>query len=711
LVSCENCAQSGTDEGDRKLQKVLQGGSLDDSQLSALRATMTKGVALIHGFPATGKTHVGLLATRALLDGAAQSNKAPVLVVCSTSHTLDHFLNGILAFETRVVRVGSRSQPEALRTSGLGHKVLEGCADDGKQSKAWKALSQQQKELGQKIKALVSRLQQYEPTADDLEDACTTAQIMSMCAAPDGWLDIEEALEQWLQPVRAAMRDRDAESLLNADGGKKRLVTSETSEAKTLAAAERQARAAGSRKADWAAVTRIDDHAEDEEEEDQWEHELLVDGEDKFVLRTEVERMVDDGRIHATESAHLRIRQRNGDNQVEWPEGEFAEYLLEHDELWQLPATQREQLCLLWMSKKFEELHAELADLCERYDRVSHDKDRLAQQIQLQVLKRSAVIGVTTNALAKLSPLLMVVGVEAVVVEEAAEVLESHLMVALSSRTRHLVLIGDHQQLRPGIALSKLSQQLRLHVSMFERLMKNSVEHVRLSVQWRMRSQMSQLLRSVYPALVDHASTQGRAAVRGVEKPIYFLRHSREETSTTEVLSRESMHEARFMAALAAYLLRQGYSEPQITLLTPYCGQVHVLKRECQNRGICDMRISSVGQYEGEESEIILLSLVRSAQSSSAKTPSCRGSNYRICTALARARLGLFAIGHSSVLAEDGKLGELVQKLTQEQLIGNFLPLTATRGEAGRSALVRSSEDFDGVATEYERKRTASSRK
>jgi hypothetical protein len=36
-------------------------------------------------------------------------------------------------------------------------------------------------------------------------------------------------------------------------------------------------------------------------------------------------------------------------------------------------------------------------------------------------------------------------------VEEAAEILEAHVVMVLSPYTEHLVLIGDHQQLRPKV--------------------------------------------------------------------------------------------------------------------------------------------------------------------------------------------------------------------------------------------------------------------
>lgn len=43
-----------------------------------------------------------------------------------------------------------------------------------------------------------------------------------------------------------------------------------------------------------------------------------------------------------------------------------------------------------------------------------------------------------------------------VLVEEAAEVLEAHVLVCLSSNTQHVILIGDHEQLRPKPNLYEL---------------------------------------------------------------------------------------------------------------------------------------------------------------------------------------------------------------------------------------------------------------
>ena len=42
------------------------------------------------------------------------------------------------------------------------------------------------------------------------------------------------------------------------------------------------------------------------------------------------------------------------------------------------------------------------------------------------------------------------------VVEEAAEVLEAHVLAALAPQTQHLILIGDHEQLRPKTEMYEL---------------------------------------------------------------------------------------------------------------------------------------------------------------------------------------------------------------------------------------------------------------
>ena len=59
-----------------------------------------------------------------------------------------------------------------------------------------------------------------------------------------------------------------------------------------------------------------------------------------------------------------------------------------------------------------------------------------------------------------------------VIVEEAAEVLEAHIVTSLPQSTEHLILIGDHQQLKPSPTVYELAKKFNLEISLFERMVR-----------------------------------------------------------------------------------------------------------------------------------------------------------------------------------------------------------------------------------------------
>ena len=70
-----------------------------------------------------------------------------------------------------------------------------------------------------------------------------------------------------------------------------------------------------------------------------------------------------------------------------------------------------------------------------------------------------------------------------VIVEEAAAIFEAHIVTALSTRCEHLILIGDHVQLRPSPSVYRLAVKYNIDVSLFERLIRNGFPNVRLNIQ------------------------------------------------------------------------------------------------------------------------------------------------------------------------------------------------------------------------------------
>lgn len=84
-----------------------------------------------------------------------------------------------------------------------------------------------------------------------------------------------------------------------------------------------------------------------------------------------------------------------------------------------------------------------------------------------------------------------------VIVEEAAEVLEAHILTSLAASVEHLVLIGDHLQLPPKVQVYELQQESGkghdLNMSMFERMITHTnVKHVMLEEQRRMRPDIAE---------------------------------------------------------------------------------------------------------------------------------------------------------------------------------------------------------------------------
>ena len=156
--------------------------------------------------------------------------------------------------------------------------------------------------------------------------------------------------------------------------------------------------------------------------------------------------------------------------------------------------------------------------------------------------------------------------------------------------------------------------------------------------------------------------------------------------------SRSNTHEAKFITALCRYLIQQGYKQTQITILAAYTGQLSKLKREMSSKYkklFEGVRVSVVDNFQGEENDIILLSLVRSERSGFLKIDN------RVCVALSRARKGFFIIGNSTVLARESSLWRNIFKdMREQEAMGRELSLTC-QNHPDNGIQASSAADFD----------------
>ncbi len=329
-------------------------------------------------------------------------------------------------------------------------------------------------------------------------------------------------------------------------------------------------------------------------------------------------------------------------------------------------------------------------------------------------------------------------------VEEAAEILEAHVLCSLSPRTKQLVMIGDHQQLRPKVESYELQVQSgkghQLNVSLFERLVRAGFPHTTLAVQHRMHPDVSSLIRHTYPALEDHPSVAHRPPVLGLSAAnrVVFIDHSEPEEGEMkrgwnqrfEHQSKVNMHEVRMAVSVVRFLLQQGYQASQLVLLTPYLGQLMELQRELSKGFVVSLndldlrdlrtaaaaagkdinamasasspsggsgkargsstgssdsggwasaavRLATVDNYQGEEADVVVASLVRS--NSSGKV-GFLGEPERINVLLSRARHGMVIIGSAATLRHAASpsarkhWGKVLDKLEARGCIHHGLP-------------------------------------
>lgn len=113
--------------------------------------------------------------------------------------------------------------------------------------------------------------------------------------------------------------------------------------------------------------------------------------------------------------------------------------------IWSMPNAQRAEKRAEWESAIFREQAEKLYRTGRRFDDFQVSLERKFAQGEGDTLRSTRIVGCTTTAAAKYTEHLRAASPGIVVVEEAGEILESHVLTALGKTTKRLVLIGDHK--------------------------------------------------------------------------------------------------------------------------------------------------------------------------------------------------------------------------------------------------------------------------
>ena len=359
--------------------------------------------------------------------------------------------------------------------------------------------------------------------------------------------------------------------------------------------------------------------------------------------------------------------------------------------IWFLSEDERLRLYLYWAECYRDRLRMEVQGYERKHEQLCAELEELRAEEEEEVIRKATVVGMTTSGAARYHSMLQKIGPKIVIIEEAAEVMEAHIITSLSRDTNHVILIGDHKQLRPKATVYELAQKYNLEISLFERMVMNSMDCKRLCIQHRMRPEIAALTKRFYDhEILDHETVCKFEDIVGITKNMFFVDHCQLESLNGNLQSFSNPHEATFLKSLCMYLLQQGYGRHQITILTMYIGQLLLLQEKMPRNQFEGIKICTVDNFQGEENDIILLSLVRS--NLEGRIGFLSESN-RICVALSRARKGFYCIGNLNMLRRQCQVWQgICNDLDATKAIGDTFELTCQRHKNMTS--VRNPGDF-----------------
>ncbi|XP_046560622.1 NFX1-type zinc finger-containing protein 1-like [Haliotis rubra] len=686
---------------------------VDNSQFQALKTALTKEFSIIQGPPGTGKTYVGLKIVKALLHNDQMWKRqqlTPMLVVCYTNHALDQFLEGIISFyKGSVIRVGSRISNEQLERYSL-RANRQKMRNDRDKDRDMKNVGKRRWETKNRMLELQYQIEEVGMKLEDAEKTVLHEDVLRPY--------MKSHYDTILATMRRMHRQQETEyhhklpfpmsfivewlgvgsmEATIATFGDQRQDAFEQEYDEEVEEIDVQEEAGIVQAQRRVHDMDTDDFPTNEFEIKQKKIRGLQNQRDKYVALDVASFDKNQMPVGTATGFQYTRKERKNIKRRMLKQLKSTQRMWEMEALrvrdpWMLTMEDRWRLYRHWVYKFCEKLQKDIHAKEQSYREVVAEYKELQMNEDMQILREATVIGMTTTAAARYQQALAEIGPRIIVVEEAAEVLEGHIISTLSKKCEQLILIGDHKQLKPNPTVYNLAKKFNLDLSLFERMIDNGIHCDTLALQHRMRPEISTVMRHIYPKLQDHPSVLRYEKVKGISANMFFIDHNNQEEHDTDMMSHSNTYEATYIVALCSYLLKQGYDKSRITVLTTYSGQLLKLKKMMPKQDFQGMRLTVVDNYQGEENDVILLSLVRSNAEGSVGFLKIEN---RICVALSRAKIGLFVIGNFNLLSQQSLLWkDILTDLKKNGKTGPTLNLYCQNHPTETGISVQSPDDF-----------------
>ena len=611
---------------------------LDESQREALKHTLSSRLAIIQGPPGCGKTYIGKTIVKWLL-ALVQKLAPPILVLSYKNHALDEFLKGLIhdgiLSKNRIARVGGECEEPILDACKLENLRKQTAPTSTSSKLNIKEREEKRRQRDKEIGQLKYHVEKFGKST-----TLTWADVLSRLS--------DEQIENWLQPnsncyaYGHGLRTCLLKNLDNVD------IDYDLEYVDYVVNLFHRARK------EWVpkGLTR----------------ENIGQG-----GRGSTSREGDESCSFNSNDAILRF--------ADLPQNFCARPSLQENtpNLWYLSLEERRLLLRTMLAQKMDEVdRPSCQDIFRRLQTLLEEEAKQKGEQDAEILKSKKLVGMTITGASTHSALVHTLRPEIVIVEEAGEVLEPDLLAALTPGLQHLILIGDHRQLRPVVE----TRRGEFDVSMMERLINNKFPFRTLNFQSRMRPEFSKLLLDIYPNLQDNmARVSNNKPLGCIAKPMFFWTHSADETDEGRG-SFTNSEEAHRVTQLVMFMLLRGVLAEDITVLCSYRGQVRLIKAEFERlkgtnpqllQSWEDDNTSTIDSYQGDENRIIIVSLVRS--NPGGRIGFLKERNRR-CVAQSRAQCGMYFVGNKETFCSKGSPWRaLIEGMDEMDCVDSRLPL------------------------------------
>lgn len=328
----------------------------------------------------------------------------------------------------------------------------------------------------------------------------------------------------------------------------------------------------------------------------------------------------------------------------------------DYPELWNIRRTIRQ---IREQRKKGESTHQKLSRLRDRADEIEY-------RIKASLFTEARVVACTLVGAD--NRLLIGQKFPTLFIDEAAQALEPACWIAIR-RAGRVVLAGDHMQLPPTI---KCYDALKggLGVTLMERIVENVPDCVTmLKMQYRMHEQIMKFSSHwFYEDGVESSPIVKNRSILELDVPITWVEAPVDDDATEKTYSEQyvgenhgriNIGEAELaVKTLEDYVTRIGKERflaerLDVGLISPYRMQVQFLRSLVKKSQILKpvkrfITINTVDGFQGQERDIIMISLVRSNEKG--EIGFLRDLR-RMNVAMTRARMKLFILGDAETLA------------------------------------------------------------